>query len=66
MTDSTILQPEGLEQRYKRYKEKIKHFTIMNDIFMRNVLKEISYPVDRSGIGLFLEKHHRSHLESLH
>ena len=42
MTDSTILQPEGLEQRYKRYKEKIKHFTIMNDIFMRNVLKEIS------------------------
>lgn len=42
MTDSTILQPEGLEQRYERYKEKIKHFTIMNDIFMRNVLKEIS------------------------
>ena len=36
----TILQPEGLEQRYERYKEKIKHFTIMNDIFMRNVLKE--------------------------
>ena len=28
MTDSIILQPEGLEQRYKRYKEKIKHFTI--------------------------------------
>ena len=40
MTDSTILQPEGLEKRYERYKEKIKHFTIMNDIFMRNVLKE--------------------------
>ena len=40
MTDSTILQPEGLEQRYERYKEKIKHFTIMNDIFMRNGLKE--------------------------
>ena len=40
MTDSTILQPESLEQRYERYKEKIKHFTIMNDIFMRNVLKE--------------------------
>ena len=40
MTDSTILQPDGLEQRYERYKEKIKHFTIMNDIFMRNVLKE--------------------------
>ena len=42
MADSTILQPEGLEQRYERYKEKIKHFMIMNDIFMRNVLKEIS------------------------
>ena len=42
MADSTILQPENLEQRYERYKEKIKHFTIMNDIFMRNVLKEIS------------------------
>ena len=40
MTVPTILQPEGLEQRYERYKEKIKHFTIMNDIFMRNVLKE--------------------------
>ena len=40
MADSTILQPENLEQRYERYKEKIKHFTIMNDIFMRNVLKE--------------------------
>ena len=42
MADSTILQPEGLEQRYERYKEMIKHFTIRNDIFMRNVLKEIS------------------------
>ena len=40
MAYSTLLQPEGLEQRYERYKEKIKHFTIMNDIFMRNVLKE--------------------------
>ena len=42
MTDSIILQPESLEERYERYKEKIKHFTIMNDIFMRNVLKEVS------------------------
>lgn len=40
MTNSTDSQPEGLEERYERYKEKIKHFTIMNDIFMRNVLKE--------------------------
>ena len=39
MVDSTILQPEGLEQRYERYKEKIKHFTIIDNIFMRNVLK---------------------------
>ena len=29
-------------QERKLDKEKIKHFTIMNDIFMRNVLKEIS------------------------
>ena len=42
MTDSIILQPESLEERYERYKAKIKHFTIMNDIFMRNVLKEVS------------------------
>ena len=40
MTNSTFSQSEGLEERYERYKEKIKHFTIMNDIFMRNVLKE--------------------------
>ena len=39
MTVPTILQPEGLEQRYERYKEKIKHFTIIDNIFMRNVLK---------------------------
>ena len=40
MTDSTMLQSESLEERYERYREKIKHFTIMNDIFMRNVFKE--------------------------
>ena len=28
MTNSTISQPESLEERYERYKEKIKHFTI--------------------------------------
>ena len=27
MAYSTLLQPEGLEQRYERYKEKIKYFT---------------------------------------
>lgn len=37
---SKVLQPEGLEERYERYKEKVKHFTIMNDVFMRNVLKQ--------------------------
>ena len=30
----------GLEERHDRYIELIKQFTIMNDIFMRNVLKE--------------------------
>ena len=42
MKNPTILQQESLEERYERYKEKIKHFTIMNDIFMRNVLKEMA------------------------
>ena len=37
---SKILQLEGIEERYERYKEKIKNYTIMDDIFMRNVLKE--------------------------
>lgn len=40
MTSCKVLHPGDLEERYKRYKEKIKHFTIMNDIFMRNVLKK--------------------------
>ena len=33
-------QAEGLEECYERYKEKIKNYTIMNDIFMRNVFKK--------------------------
>ena len=40
MPDSTMLQSEDLQERYERYKAKIKIFTIMNDIFMRNVLKK--------------------------
>ena len=40
MANYKVLPPEGLEERYERYKKKIKHFTIMNDVFMRNVLKE--------------------------
>ena len=39
-----------LEERHDRYIDLIKQFTIMNDIFMRNVLKEESvhrvYPSD--------------------
>ena len=40
MPDSTMLQSEDLQERYERYKAKIKNFTIMNDSFMRNVLKK--------------------------
>lgn len=40
MTDRRISQIEGLEERYERYREKIKNYTIMNDIFMRNVFKK--------------------------
>ena len=39
MPDSTMLQSKDLQERYERYKEKIKHFTIIDNIFMRNVLK---------------------------
>ena len=38
--DVRALRLEGIEERYERYKEKIKNYTIMDDIFMRNVLKE--------------------------
>ena len=40
MADGRALRLEGIEERYERYKEKIKNYTIMDDIFMRNVLKE--------------------------
>ena len=40
MTDGRALRLEGIEERYERYKEKIRNYTIMDDIFMRNVLKE--------------------------
>lgn len=40
MRDGRALRLEGIEERYERYKEKIKNYTIMDDIFMRNVLKE--------------------------
>ena len=38
--NTDTLQTEGIEERYERYKEKIKGYTIMDDIFMRNVLKK--------------------------
>ena len=34
MAYSTLLQPEGLEQRYERYKEKIKYFTDSKNIIL--------------------------------
>ena len=37
---SKVLKKKKLEKRYERYKEKIEHYTIMNDIFMRNVFKK--------------------------
>ena len=38
---NTATAPDNeLEQRYIRYKDVIKELTIMNDIFMRNVLKK--------------------------
>lgn len=37
---SKVLEKKELEKRYEGYKEKIKHYTIMDDIFMRNVFKK--------------------------
>ena len=38
--NKATLELEGFEERCKRYKEKIKNYTIMDDIFMRNVFKK--------------------------
>lgn len=35
-----IVPENGLEVRYERYKGIIKNFTLMSDIFMRNVFKQ--------------------------
>ena len=40
MPTKKVLWTEGFEERCERYKEKIKNYTIMNDIFMRNVFKK--------------------------
>lgn len=37
---SKVLEQKELEKRYKGYKEKIRNYTIMDDIFMRNVFKK--------------------------
>lgn len=37
MADEKIVPENGLEVRYERYKGIIKNFTLMSDIFMRNV-----------------------------
>ena len=40
MADEKIVPENGLEVRYERYKGIIKNFTLMSDIFMRNVFKQ--------------------------
>ena len=40
MADEKIVPDNGLEVRYERYKGIIKNFTLMSDIFMRNVFKQ--------------------------
>lgn len=38
--NKAILELEGFEERCERYKEKLNDYTIMDDIFMRNVFKK--------------------------
>ena len=40
MADEKNMPENGLEVRYERYKGIIKNFTLMSDIFMRNVFKQ--------------------------
>ena len=40
MASEEMMQNSGLEARYERYKGIIKNFTLMNDVFMRNVFKQ--------------------------
>ena len=49
MPDSTMLQSKDLQERYERYKAKIKNFTIMNDIFMRNIEEKGMYRIHLTG-----------------
>ena len=40
MADVNTLLNSDLESRYEKYKGIIKNFTLMSDIFMRNVFKK--------------------------
>ena len=40
MANENIMPDSELEARYERYKSVIKNFTLMSDIFMRNVFKQ--------------------------
>lgn len=40
MAKKETVRTEGLEARYKRYKDILEELTIMNDVFMRNVFKK--------------------------
>ena len=40
MATETNIQDSELEARYNKYKGIIKNFTLMSDIFMRNVFKQ--------------------------
>ena len=40
MANEKIMPDSELEARYERYKCVIKNFTLMSDIFMRNVFKQ--------------------------
>lgn len=40
MANAKIMPDSELEARYERYKGVIKNFTLMSDIFMRNVFKQ--------------------------
>ena len=40
VANEKIMPDSELETRYKRYKSVIKNFTLMSDIFMRNVFKQ--------------------------
>ena len=40
VANAKIMPDSELEARYERYKGVIKNFTLMSDIFMRNVFKQ--------------------------